>query len=281
MGSKGLFAFAFFNDSGLISATMLKFILLLLMTAPQQGGKVILNAGIPEADFYLDGNFVAATDDKGMLIMENFPAGSFSYSVEKKGYSTFKGSFTIGEGETKLLEPALQKMQQPEERRKQTDSPRKAPPAADPAQSAVPLQQVLKEVPQSITGDTFEKKPVATQSETQSAPGGEGFNPLRFLGLVLPAIALILLAAIILRRKRREPLFANMGADFEPDIQPPSAEAPNRPDPGFIEALRRREELMNAGYVPGKSRNTTAETMKEKEVVIVLPKEAFRVEDDQ
>lgn len=259
---------------------MLKLILFLVITVPQQGGKVILNAGVPEADFYLDGNFVAVTDDKGMLTMENFPAGSFSYSIVKKGYSAFKGSFTVGEGETRLLAPTLEKAQQPEEPTKGIDASHKASPVKDTPKSAAPLQQVLKEAPQGQAEDAAAREPVAASSESQSAQEEEKPNPLPFLGLVLPAAALLLLAAAILKRRRREPALPHLAIDPDPEIPPP-ADAANRPDPEFIEALKRREELINAGYVAGKSRITAAESMKEKEVVIVLPKEAFRVEDDK
>ena len=74
---------------------MITLILFLLVSAPQEGGTVVLNTRVPEAEFYLDANFVAATDTNGMLIVENLPAGSFTYSVVKRGYTTYKGSFSI------------------------------------------------------------------------------------------------------------------------------------------------------------------------------------------
>jgi hypothetical protein len=50
-----------------------RLILFLLMAVPQQGGKAILNAGVPNVDLYLDGKYAAITDEKGMLTMESFP----------------------------------------------------------------------------------------------------------------------------------------------------------------------------------------------------------------
>ena len=68
-------------------------------------------------------------------------------------------------------------------------------------------------------------------------------------------------------------------SDIDTPQQP--TDASNRPDPEFIEELRRREELMNAGFVGSNPRVIDQESMKEKEVVIVLPKEAFRYEEDK
>jgi hypothetical protein len=76
---------------------MIKLIWLLLIVVPQQSGKVVLDTHVPAAEFYLDGTFVAVTDASGLLTMENFPAGSFNYSLVKKGYPSYKGSFSIGE----------------------------------------------------------------------------------------------------------------------------------------------------------------------------------------
>ena len=90
-------------------------ILFLLVSAPDQGGRVVLNAGVPEAEFYLDANFVAVTDENGMLTMENFPAGSFSYSVVKRGYKTYKGSFSIRDGEAMQLSPIMEKIRETRE----------------------------------------------------------------------------------------------------------------------------------------------------------------------
>lgn len=71
--------------------------------------------------------------------------------------------------------------------------------------------------------------------------------------------------------------------DIASDIETPQppTDASNRPDPEFIEELRRREELLNAGFVGNNPRVVDKESMKEKEVVIVLPKEAFRYEEDK
>jgi len=260
---------------------MFKMILFLLMTVPQQGGKVILETGVPAADLYLDGNFVAATDGRGMLTMENFPAGSFSYSIVKKGYRPFKGSFSINEGETRRLSPTLEKIPEPEEPRKEIFQRRKESPPADRSSTTHPRQEAAEESAQSPAGDMSVKTPVATQSGTRRALTEEGTKPIWLISYVLLTIAIIFLVAAILTRRRRAQSLSHMAIGPDPEIPSPSADAANRPDPGFIEALKRREELINAGYVSGKSRTMNQDSMKEKEVVIVLPKEAFRVEDDK
>jgi hypothetical protein len=69
---------------------------------------------------------------------------------------------------------------------------------------------------------------------------------------------------------------------IEEKPEEPTAQAP-KPAPEFIDELRRKEELINAGYIGEKRRELDREEVrqKEKEIVIVLPKEAYRYEDDK
>jgi hypothetical protein len=69
---------------------------------------------------------------------------------------------------------------------------------------------------------------------------------------------------------------------MEEKPEEPTVQAP-KPAPDFINELRRREELMNAGFIGGKRHELDREEVKqkEKEIVIVLPKEAYDVKDTE
>jgi hypothetical protein len=261
---------------------MLILILLLLLPVPQQGGKVILSVGIPEAEFYLDANFVSITDKNGTLVMENFPAGSFNFSVSKKGYKQYNGSFTIREGEDKQLSLTLEKTAQTEKPSGQTrensgaiksfaEKPRNAdnsPPASllpppPPKQSAAATAPAARPSPAPHSNDEPD----------------DGSTVL--ILIILLASGTTALGIWIWKMKHAP-------AKIPAVVEPPEIEneqSPGdislRPAPEFIEELKRREELMNAGFVGNKPRGADQEASKEKEIVIVLPKEAFRYEEDK
>ena len=252
----------------------------MLMAVPQQGGKVIIKTGVPEADFYLDGNFVAVTDDKGMLTMENFPAGFFNYSIVKKGYDSFKGTFSISEGETRLLSPALDKIAETDESGAtpaKNALPLRIPAAGASAatkKQAPPKEMRQPEVAQSLQSESAAIQPVMPAGEEET----DAF-PAVFVLISLSLITAFILGIRIWRRKSLEEQIPDAYSDME--IPKHAFDASTRPAPDFIEELRRREEFLNAGFVGSKPRVVDQESMKEKEVVIVLPKEAFRYEDDK
>ena len=249
------------------------------MAAPEQGGRVVLNAGAPGADFYLDGNFVAVTDENGMLTMENFPAGSFSYSIIKRGYNSYKGSFSISEGETKRLSPVLEKIRETAEpQEKAAKGLRKAKPMVNVPQTAGTAKGAGEAAPQIRP----EKSNAGTAGLTAELTSSEEPEPSPlFLLLVLLVIASLSVGFWKWRKKRIIAEIPPLVITTETDTPQPAADASIRPAPGFIDELRRREELMNAGFVGSKPRVADQESMKDKEVVIVLPKEAFRYEDDK
>ncbi len=259
---------------------MLMLIFLFLMAGPEQGGKVVLNAGVPEADFYLDGSFVAVTDAQGMLTMENFPAGSFSFSIVKRGYSRYTGSFSIGEGETKRLSPILEKLREPDK------APENAPRSLSPPKPAPSAPRLAGTIPK--TGDGALPIPAEESKSRGIDKAADASSPEADAGPSLVVILLILFAIASIGAGfwvwKKRLIIADMPpidpvADTE--MQEPSPDAANRQQPVFLEELKRREELINAGFVGSKSRVVDPSSMKDKEVVIVLPKEAFRYEDDK
>lgn len=257
-------------------------ILFLLMSASDQGGRVVLNAGVPGAEFYLDGNFVAVTDENGMLIMETFPAGSFSYSVVKRGYKTFKGSFSIRNGEARQLSPIMEKIRETAEPDQRVDgSSRGSRPPVKNKQILHNSRNPLEEVRSAPVQRTSATEHIADPTAGPVA-AEESRAPSQLSVIILLFVAAALGAGIwIWIRKRTNARMPPAEALSELDTSQPPTDVTNRPDPEFIEELRRREELMNAGFVSSNPRVIDQQSMKEKEVVIVLPKEAFRYEDDK
>jgi hypothetical protein len=255
-------------------------ILLLFLSIPDQNSRIVINTGIADAEFYLDANYVAATDRNGSLIIENFPAGSFSFSIMKKGYKTYRGTFTIGEGESKLLQPVLEKNKSIEKQ----DQP--APVGAPGDKKAgVPSE---KAVSKSLTGPIPSAATGSVKHSPMRIPQDEPQGPSTLPALILLcAISSTAIGIWIWKRKREVPEIQPIEAAAEQDAQElqehieDHINVANRPEPPFIEELKRKEELLKAGFVESKPRTSNQEPMKEKEVVIVLPKEAFRYEDDK
>jgi len=261
---------------------MLTLLLFLLMPVPEQGGRVVLNVGVPAVEFSLDGNFVAVTDEHGTLTMENFPAGSFRFSIVKKGYLTYSGTFSISEGESKLLSPAL-------ERIRGTGGPNaKIPTNAGAARTPVARPQISGNgaPPAESMPPSQVPKPAALASAADPIAGPVPAEEPQASALPFVVVVLFVIASSALgiwgwSKKRTHPLIPPLGTAFDIETPPPPGEVPNRPAPGFIEELKRREELLNAGFVETKPRVVDPDSIKGKEVVIVLPKEAFRYEDDK
>jgi hypothetical protein len=257
-------------------------ILFLLVSAPDQGGRVVLNAGVPEAEFYLDANFVAVTDENGMLTMESFPAGSFSYSVVKRGYKTYKGSFSIRDGEAMQLSPIMERIREAREPDKgAAGSSRGTKPSVKKKQitrnAGSPLEEVRPAQAQNASTNERIADPTAGLAATE-----ESRAPSRLLVIITLFVIAAFGAGIwIWIRKQPDAQIPPLDTVSDIDTSQPPTDAINRPDPEFIEELRRREELMNAGFVGSNPRVIDQESMKEKEVVIVLPKEAFRCEEDK
>ena len=261
---------------------MMMLILLLLMPVPQQGGKVILNVGVPEAEFYLDANFVAVTDKNGMLTMENFPSGSFSYSITKKGYKTYNGSFSIQEGEDKNLTLTLEKTSEAEKPDGQVGARSDIGKSSyeQPRRPVTPPPAVTHRLP--APNPSTESVIPLTGPEPEQASSDESDDTLPVVVfIVLLAIGISAFGILFWKMKHVRAQIPVVEEPPEIETEESPADIAGRPAPEFIEELKRREELMNAGFVGSKPRNGDPEQSKEKEIVIVLPKEAFRYEEDK
>jgi hypothetical protein len=250
--------------------------LLIFLQIPEQNSKVVISTGVPGAEFYLDANFVATTDKNGMLTMENFPAGSFNYTLKKPGYETCSGSFTVREGEVKRLQPVFEKLKSPPGPAKKSAGPPDEKPVR-PRSTTVPARVDPNPPPISSADFRPAETPLGNVQEGVPEPSS----------LSLPALALL---CVIVLSTLGIWMWKKQG-DSAPDVRPmepvpeltdpePQEMAANRPEPPFIEELKRREELMNAGFVASQPRAVSRDG-KGKEVVIVLPKEAFRYEEDK
>jgi hypothetical protein len=268
-------------------------ILALLMSVPQQNSKVILSTGVAGAEFYLDANFVDTTDKNGTLTMENFPAGSFNYSIKKQGYKTYSGSFVLREAETKVLHPALEKIAE--------IKPPEARPSPEKLREAKVHKKRLQATPEPAgstpAAETQNQRnqppPAPAPVSPELQPPGDGTDPssqtdespsFPFLPVIFAA-GLLGIAIWIWASRRNQadepaPIPAQKYEEpHEAEIPESAGTAAGKMPPQFLEELRHKEELINAGFV--ENRRQPDQGTNEKEVVIVLPKEAFRYEEDK
>jgi hypothetical protein len=269
---------------------MLIFILALLMSVPQQNSKVILSTGVAAAEFYLDANFVDTTDKNGTLTMENFPAGSFNYSIKKPGYKTYSGSFVLREAEIKVLHPVLEKIAEiqppkarpsPEKLRGEKASKKGLQVTPQPAGSTLTaaIQNQRNQPPAPVSPASPQPSDIIDRSSQTDESASFSFWP------VICAVGLLGIAIWIWASKRNqadEPAPMPAPIDEEPheaEIPESSATTADKMPPRFLEELRHKEELIKAGFVENRRQPDLG--ANEKEVVIVLPKEAFRYEEDK
>jgi hypothetical protein len=256
---------------------MLTLMLLIFLQIPEQSSQVVISTGVAGAEFYLDGNFVATTDKNGMLTMENFPAGSFNYTLKKPGHETRNGSFTVREGEVKRLQPVFEKIKSPPGQERKPAAPHDER-SERPRSITAPVRVDPNPVPPPNPPPGFRP------AETPLGNAPEGIPEPSSLSL--PALALLCVVVLstlgiwIWKKKGDAPDIKPVEPVPELTDPEPQEIAANRPEPPFIEELKRREELMNAGFVANQPR-AFSQDGKEKEVVIVLPKEAFRYEEDK
>jgi hypothetical protein len=257
-------------------------ILFALVFSPPPTSKVVLNTGIAEAEFYLDETFVAATDQNGILTMEDFPAGTFKYTIKKRGYKTYNDTFTIHDGETKLLHPVLEKLEIPMVPEKQiSQAPRRSKFAAKTQDVDGNARPTAKETAAISVQEPHSNKPAVAQPAPEAPRENPGGASLSLILVFVIAAGLLALCLWIWRRIRNaEPMHFPEAITDVDDLETPAGSL-NRPELPFIEELKRREEQLEAGFVGNRPLHLESESMKEKEVVIVLPKDAYRYEEDK
>ncbi len=253
---------------------MLTVLLLLAIAVPQQG-KVVVQTGVAGAEFYLDGTLVSRTDQKGTLSMESFPAGSFKYAVRKDGYQTYEGAFTLGEGESKVLEVSLVRL-------------KAAQPLAEPGGPSGEKRRRAESRPPSPTFVPTAAKPAATPTHEPLRPSppqpatSDSEAPSAWLWVTMAALALAG-ARYWFRTRGESPHQEPEAAPAAEEKTAAESDRTPKPAPEFIDELRRREELMNAGFIGNKKRSIDSDKVgqREKEIVIVLPKDAYNVKDTE
>ncbi len=186
---------------------------------------MILNAGVPKR-ILLDGNFVAVTEDKGNAHHGKFSAGS-SAIHRVTGYSAFKGSFTVGEGETRCSRPRV-KSQQPKDRRRNDASINAV--SVRTSQNRRSSSQVLMEAPQGQAERRCRERASRALKRESKAQEEEKTKSLRFLAWFCRPHRFLLLAAAIMKRRRREPAIPASGIDLirnSPPAMPPTGRPRN------------------------------------------------------
>ena len=270
-----------------------------LSLAPSTG-KVVLETGIEGVRFFLDGTFVSTTDADGKLVMEGFPSGRFNYALEKSGFRPIEGTFDVSVDQASIIEARMVSLVS-------APSESKAKPQPTPRESLTSLK-ALSDTDQTADGDTL--RPVPDHSdvladvveeahpiETSSPSGAPNViepteQPSSVAGIFLGLLGVLSLAALLIWTQRQKASHSSQRIEQLPaagdplSICPePSTEdelVPVKERPEFIDQIRRREELIKAGFVGDQTksfdRDEAAE--REKETVIVLPKEAHRYEEE-
>lgn len=223
--------------------------------------KVLIEVGVPGADFYLDGNFVQQTDAHGNLQMEDFPPGAFRFTVKKDGYQTYHGSFSLAEGESKNIHVLLRQIiPQPKgtasRAPKQVAESTKLSPGGNGDVASL-KEEPSKPIPEEIA---VAARPI----RTQAADGNFAIWAIPF------GLAVLLFLGFIIRQQKAR----------RTRIEPPIEQMPVS-IPGFIESLKRQDELTKAGFVKVKALDAADIDKREKEIVIVLPKEAYTSEEEK
>jgi hypothetical protein len=246
-------------------------LLFLLLACPFQQGKVTVKTGLPGAEFYLDGTFVAKTDAGGSLVLENFPAGTFKYEVRKNGYASQAGGFELGEGQARTILITL----------KAVEPPAPPPKAAESPGSVAVRPPKPKKITTENAGNTITPAPAAGPIERPASAEAEAKeeDSGTVAGWVAGILVLCAAAGGYFWWKQRgvpPPMDEHPMEEFQAEEAPgvPRVQAEPKAAPEFLADLRRKEERINAGFVDVKPRDT------EKEIVIVLPKEAYRYEDE-
>jgi hypothetical protein len=152
--------------------------------------------------------------------------------------------------------------------------------AAPPKVSGQNSAPAAKTLPRGLE-DSSASLPMLPPSPGQTSSEKPQANFLWLFSLILIALALVILTIAVRKRKRPEPQFLPTDDALETEPVRPQTDGAYRPDPGFIEGLKRREELLKAGFIVSKPPIADPISTKRQEVVIVLPKEAFRIEDDK
>jgi|GEM_PF-2804226 len=254
------------------------FFLALLVFSPE-AAKVVIETSVPEADFFLDGNLVAKTDARGSLTIENFPAGSFRFSIKKEGYLPYEGSFTVTEGKSDTIrvhllpiEPASadaadRRAQAPGNPSSVQNRPLEGKTPAPGAARAVPATSPPPAAPKRAA------KTVAPAGEMQAAENETNDFSAVLWTIAAGLVILLVLVFMITRRRPRQVPMEPQPESMEVVEEPAGVPLPRmKQPPEFVDQLRRREELIQAGLVSVKPA---------KEVVIVLPKEAYTSSEEE
>jgi hypothetical protein len=258
-------------------------LLLILSMSPLQQGKAVIQTGVAGAEVYLDGTLVDRTDGQGNLTMEDLPSGAFKLAIRKEGFVTHNGTFTIMEGETKTIAIKLEA----NPTRRQKSPPTRNTEVRQPVESARPAgeetpQNIVAVPPSSAEMSGQPALPPSDSAGRVSAVSENNEGSIALLLWIFGGVALLIGIGFGVSKVRKSPA----AIEDSPEVSDESVSAdpekrPTSRTPEFIDELRRREELMQGGFIRVDERRPTHAEMKDKEVVIVLPKEAYRYEEDK
>jgi hypothetical protein len=260
-----------------------KFVFFLALIFSGAQTKIVIQTETPGADVYLDGNFVAKTDEHGSLPIENLPPGLFRFSIKKDGYLPYDGSFQITEGESKNVQVSMRQIETPQDSamplpvRTALPDRKASSPNNSLAITPKPKQSMTEAAANRLPGKIVQQAvPIAPAPEEAKVANDRGSSAILIISIALT----VLLAAGFLIFVRRT---ARMRTEL-PQSEPPPMEgelagipAPRiKQSPEFVDELKRREELIQARFLSIKAN----ERDPGKDVVIVLPKEDYSSEEE-
>lgn len=280
-----------------------------------QDGKLGIKSNVPRAEVYLENNLVGSTDNKGSLAIDQLPAGTFQIELRKEGYRTLRATVRIKNGErtafnAKLIsrEPPLNKATgKPAEARNKSRAKSKLKPAAEKKATEQATNKITIVDPPA----QLNRSPEPPKAPVLATPAQPAATRPRTLALGLALVGVPLLAGAYWAIKTaRAGHVAQAQADERPDqagMSPTSpegcSEAATTPDgpiwaddtepteksaapaastwkKGFIKALRRKEELWQAGLIPEPEQKSPGEDPHKPQIIIDLSKEHYRYDEE-
>jgi hypothetical protein len=282
-----------------------------------QEGKLSVKSNLPRADVYLENNLVGSTDNNGSLVIDQLPAGTFQLELRKEGYRPFRAKVRIENGKRAALNAKLISQEKPydkttgpaAEARKKSRAQQKAKPVAEKKATEQATNKVtLVNPPVQPTRGSNLPEALALAS---AKPAAQPTPRPRASVLGLAVVSALVLAGAYWAIKSARPgqiIETQPDENFDEPIMNPAppeerleaAAVPDSPaltddtgptekkaaaaaptwKKGFIKALRRKEELWQAGLIPESKQKSSDADAQKPQIIIDLSKEHYHYDEE-